>query len=321
MKLKDYLSGKTVSLCTAGISGLFLFLAFHFCNVPLPFTVCLLLGESLIIVVGIVMGWRQASSRLQKLKKQLEILPDKYLIGELLERPKDAVELEYFLLIKEISRSAIGAVEQVREQKKDYCDYVTQWVHEMKTPLTACSLILSNDGDVYKLKRELRRADNLTETILSYAKLWTAEKEIQIHAVDLRNLCDRAITEEIELLMAAKIRLFIEGDGKVYTDSKLLIFILKQLLINCAKYCQGCTIRIELSEGKICFEDNGPGIPSHELHRVTERGFSGCAGRKEGQSTGMGLYIVSRICQKLNIHMDIFSQEGEFTLFCFVFSI
>ena len=190
------------------------------------------------------------------LKSRLETMQEKYLIGETLPCPRDSVELQYFLMMQEISRSAIGAVEHAREEKQDY--YV-------------------------------------------------------------RTVCDQAVREEMELLINAGIAVSISGEGHVYTDSKLLIFILKQLLINCAKYCPDCQIHIELGENSLCFEDNGTGIPSHELHRVTERGFSGAAGRKQGQSTGMGLYIVSQLCQSLNIQMEITSLEGAFTRFTFRF--
>ena len=253
------------------------------------------------------------------LKSRLETMQEKYLIGETLPRPRDSVELQYYLLMQEISRSAIGAVEQAREEKQDYYDYVESWVHEIKTPLTACSLILSNGGNPSKLRRELRRADNLTETILTYAKLRTVEKDTQISLVDLRTVCDQAVREEMELLINAGIAVSISGEGHVYTDSKLLIFILKQLLINCAKYCPDCQIHIELGENCLCFKDNGPGILPHELNRVTERGFSGTEGRKQSQSTGMGLYIVSQLCRSLNIQMEITSLEGDFSRFSFRF--
>lgn len=194
------------------------------------------------------------------------------------------------------------------------------WVHEIKTPLTACALILANGGDPAKLRRELRRADNLTETILAYARLRTAEKDTQISAVGLRAACDQAVREEMELLIAANISVFIEGEATVYTDPKLLVFILKQLLINCAKYCPGCRVDISLGERSLTFSDNGPGIPAHELKRVTERGFTGSAGRARGESTGMGLYIVSELCKTLNIAMEIASEEQRFTRFVFRFS-
>ncbi|MGM9590799.1 MAG: sensor histidine kinase [Faecousia sp.] len=319
MSFWDYLGSKAVSLCVAGISMLYLVLISYLCGIPFSLLWILLTSGAFISLLGLMIGWRRADRRLRMLRNRLDTLPEKYLIGETLERPRDAVELEYYLLMKEISRSAIGAVEQARAEKQDYCDYVESWVHEIKTPLTACSLILANGGDSAKLRRELRRADNLTETILTYAKLRTAEKDTQIALIDLREVCGKAIREEMELLIAADISVSLDGQSSAYTDPKLLLFILKQLLINCAKYCPNCQIQISLEEGRLCFEDNGPGIPAHELSRVTERGFIGTAGRGYGSSTGMGLYIVSELCKKMNVRMEITSQEGSFTRFTFQF--
>lgn len=315
MSLRDYIGTKALSLCMAGIAGLYLILVLCFCGIPRSLPLILLLSGVLVAAVCTAVGWRRTDRRLRMLKSRLDALPEKYLIGETLDRPRDALELEYYLLMQEVSRSAIGAVEQARADKQDYCDYVERWVHEIKTPLTACSLILANGAEPAKLRRELRRADNLTETILTYAKLRTAEKDTQISLADLRAVCHQAVREEMELLIAADISVFLDGAASVYTDPKLLVFLLKQLLINCAKYCPGCQIRMALAEGCLTFEDNGPGIPAQELNRVTERGFTGAAGRSHGQSTGMGLYIVSELCEKLNIDLQIASEEHRFTRF------
>ena len=239
MSFREYLGAKSVLLCLTGIGGLYLAMVFYFCGLS-GSLVGILLGSGLLLAAaGFVVGWQRADRRLRRLRSRLDALPEKYLIGETMELPADPLEREYYLMMKEISRSAIGAVEQTRAEKQDYCDYVDCWVHEMKTPLTACSLILANGGEPAKLRRELRRADNLTETILTYAKLGTAEKDTQISRTDLRTACDQAVREEMELLIGAGISISIEGDSAVYTDGKLLVFILKQLLINCAKYCPG----------------------------------------------------------------------------------
>ena len=319
MSFIAFLRGKAVSLWVAGIAGLYMVLVSYLCALPLSLMLLILFSGVCVVLLCMLIGWWNVNRRLRLLKGRLDTLQEKYLIGETLEKPRDAVELEYYLLMKQITRSAIGAVEQTRAEKQDYCDYVESWVHEIKTPLTACSLILANGGDSAKLRRELRRADNLTETILTYAKLRTAEKDTQIAPTDLRQVCDKAIREEMELLIAADIGIAVDGRASVYTDAKLLVFILKQLLINCAKYCPGCQIRISLEEGLLRFEDNGPGIPAHELSRVTERGFTGSAGRSHGQSTGMGLYIVSQLAEKLNIGLEIASEEHCFTRFLFWF--
>lgn len=80
--------------------------------------------------------------------------------------------------------------------------------------------------------------------------------------------------------------------------------------------CEICGSPASLFPGNL---RNGPGIPAHELRRVTERGFTGSAGRARGESTGMGLYIVSKLCEALNISLEISSEEGRFTRFSFRF--
>ena len=167
MSFRDYLASKAIGLCMGAIGMLYLSLIFWLCGLSLSLLLILLLSGALVLLVCVLIGWRRTDRRLRALRRCLDALPERYLIGETLQRPRDAVELEYYLLMKEISRSAIGAVEQARSEMEDYCDYVVRWVHEIKTPLTACSLILANGGDSSKLRRELRRADNLSETILS----------------------------------------------------------------------------------------------------------------------------------------------------------
>ena len=193
-------------------------------------------------------------------------------------------------------------------------------MHETNTPLTACSLILANGGDPRKLRRELKRADNLTENILYYARLRTAEKDTVIREVSVAAVIDEAIKSQMELLISAGIRVQTQGDFTACTDDKALCFILKQLLVNCAQYCPGCTVAITAAEGAVTVADDGIGIPAHELPRVTERGFTGTNGRTRGSSTGMGLYIVRELCEHLNIGLTIESEQGQYTRFRLAFA-
>lgn len=317
MSFWTFIRGKAALVWVTAMAVLYLVTVCLFCGVDPYLTLLLAVCPVAALLVYLLLSWGRSARRLRELRARLEALPEKYLIAETLERPSDPVEQEYYLLMKELSRSAIGAVEQARSDQREYREQVEAWIHQLKTPLTACGLILANGGEASKLRQELRRADNMTETILAYARLQTAEKDIQISPVALEELCHQALREEMELLIAAGISVQVQGSTRVYTDPKATAFILKQLLINCAKYCRNCSIAITLSEARLEFEDNGPGIPAHELERVTQRGFTGTVGRHMGGSTGMGLYIVAQLCEKLDIAMDIASREGEFTRFTF----
>lgn len=319
MKFRDYLSAKTITLSFLCIGALLagVFLAFAEVSISLIAVMELfflfLTGSWLL--VSFVMERRNIRG-LQKLEKDLD---DKYLLGEILPPPTGYLEQQYYRMFKTISRSAVGLVEETRREKEEYCDYVESWIHEIKTPLTACSLILDNDGDVRKLRRELKRADNLTENILYYARLRSAEKDTKIKILQAAAVIEEAVKSQMELLIASKISVETEGRFTVCTDDKSLCFILKQLLINSAKYCPGCHVNITAVDGKIIFEDDGIGIPSHEIRRVTERGFTGSNGRHFGRSTGMGLYIANELCKRLDIELQVESEEEKYTRITLLF--
>lgn len=313
MKLTEYLLSKVITLCFLGIAGILAGVMGSMAGMGLQGLLLSAAFYLLVVIMWLTVEYGVEKRRLERLERLIGELPEKYLLGEVLPVPSGLAERQYYRIMKEISRSAVGMAEKLKREKEEYCDYVESWIHEIKTPLTACSLILSNGGDEKKLRAELKRADNLTENILYYARLRTAEKDTQIRQIHVERICTEAIKSQMELLTAAGICVEARGDFEVYTDPKTLGFIIKQLLINCAKYCPGCRIRIHADEGQITVEDNGIGIPAHELGRVTDRGFTGTNGRRLGGSTGMGLYIVKELCERLEIALQIESVQEEYT--------
>lgn len=313
MKWTSYLSSKAISLCFIGLSAIVVGLFLFFSKVSKDFILILFLLFLLLLSLWLVMNFLIENNRIKKMQKFKNVLLDGYLLGEVIPLPTNLVEKEYYKVIKSISQSAIGAVEEAKNEKEEYYDYVEGWIHEIKTPLTACSLILANGGDSKKLKTELKKADNLTESILYYARMRTAEKDTQIREIQVRSIIEESIKNQMEILIASKIKIDVEGDFKVFTDSKTLCFILQQLLINCAKYNPGCHIKIIANKGVISVEDNGIGIPQHEVTRVMDRGFTGSNGKNLGGSTGMGLYIVHELCKRMNMEINIISEINRFT--------
>lgn len=315
---RNTLQSRAVTLCFLGMGGLLFGVILAAAG-----TEGALMGLLAAAYVTVILLWLTVSGlleqrRIGRLERLIEELPEKYLLGEVLPRPVNSVERHYFRIMGEVSRSCVGYAEQARREKEEYCDYVESWIHEMRTPLTACFLILDNGGDRRKLRQELKRADNLTESILYYARLRTVEKDIKIRTFSAADIVEEAVKSQTELLMGAGIRVETEGDFRVSSDEKSLCFILKQLLINCAKYCPGCDIRIRAEEGSISVRDNGPGIPAHELSRVTERGFTGSHVKRTEKTprsggTGMGLYIVKELCARLGLTLEIRSEKGAFT--------
>ena len=59
--------------------------------------------------------------------------------------------------------------------------------------------------------------------------------------------------------------------------------------------------------------DTGIGIKKEDLPRVFERGFTGCNGRGEEKSTGIGLYLCAKIMKKLGHEISMESEPGKGT--------
>ena len=61
-------------------------------------------------------------------------------------------------------------------------------------------------------------------------------------------------------------------------------------------------------------KDNGIGIKESEITRVFEKGFTGENGRITGKkSTGIGLYLCKKLCDKLCIGLELNSKKDEGT--------
>ena len=106
---------------------------------------------------------------------------------------------------------------------------------------------------------------------------------------------------------------------QVNTDKKWLEFILNQIVNNSIKYKKdnNSLIRIESIEEKekivLTIYDNGIGIPESDITRVFNKSFTGINGRDKVKSTGMGLYIIKNLCNKLGHNIYIQSKENKYT--------
>ena len=117
-------------------------------------------------------------------------------------------------------------------------------------------------------------------------------------------------------------------DQRVFTDEKWMTFILGQVVQNSIKYARTEGARIEFSarlldagsaEERVVLRvsDNGCGVGAADLPRVFDKGFTGEAGRSGEaghtgkRSTGIGLYLVKKLCDKMNVNVAATSVPGS----------
>ena len=64
----------------------------------------------------------------------------------------------------------------------------------------------------------------------------------------------------------------------------------------------------------LSISDNGIGIPKSDLPCIFEKGFTGRNGRTGKNSTGIGLYLCKRLCDKLGIGLTAHSENNGTTI-------
>ncbi len=270
--------------------------------------------------------WR-SKKRLDELQAIMSGLDQQYLFAECAPKPQTLYERKLFELLRLSGKSMIEAVSDAQAAGREYREYIERWVHEIKTPITAAKLICQNtDSDIRRrLSQELAQIDAHVERALFYARAENPEKDFIIRETELSAICEEAIQTHRTLLIQNGIRIET-GNLKeiVYTDRKWAAFMLGQLLQNAARY-HGEDPVITLSckklgqQVRLAVRDNGIGIPSYELPRVFDRGFTGSNGRKRGGSTGMGLYLCKKLADALEIGLQIQSEQEAGTCVTFTF--
>ena len=58
-------------------------------------------------------------------------------------------------------------------------------------------------------------------------------------------------------------------------------------------------------------EDNGIGVKKYNLPYIFQKGFTGDSTDSRKKATGMGLYLVKKMADDLNLHLEAASQWGK----------
>ena len=201
----------------------------------------------------------------------------------------------------------------------EYREYIETWVHEIKTPIASTKLILENDDSNLssKINYEMKRVERFIEQVLYYARSSDVSKDYIINEFSLRDVVMKAVKSNSRDFINKNIKLNIKAiEGSIFSDAKWVEFIINQIIINAVKFSIAnkgkVSIFSKINENNIVLtiEDNGVGISEKDIDRVFEKGFTGENGRKFGKSTGIGLYLCKKLCDKLGIGINLTSKEG-----------
>ncbi|MEM8893299.1 MAG: ATP-binding protein [Bacteroidota bacterium] len=236
---------------------------------------------------------------------------------------------------KEQLESANIKLQKLDAQKDDFISTVT---HELKTPLTsirAFSEILFDNNDLTTEERsefldtivkETERMSRLINQVLDLEKLESGEQRIDMEAMSLASVIERAVT--VTNLDERVLQLDLsENELTVLGDQDRLQQVLLNLISNAVKHTsQKGEISISAREvdgqWQVCVADNGRGIDRENQKRIFQRFFQARDQTlKKPPGTGLGLAITKRIVELHGGRIWVDSIPGKGSNFYFTLPI
>ncbi|GGP40804.1 sensor histidine kinase [Saccharothrix coeruleofusca] len=225
--------------------------------------------------------------------------------------------------LRQLSRSFDQMAANVGDVLAAQRAFVADASHQLRNPLTALKLRLSNlEGHVSGEAREhqlaaLAEADRLNRILDELLSMARAESSsVDPVPVDL----DRAVAGRLSAWTPAAasrdVHLVLDGEpgGQVLAPPRGVEAVLDALLDNALKFtAEGSLVRVDVRrlDGvvRLSVRDGGPGLAEDELERATDR-FWRSPLHQNVPGSGLGLSIVRRIVERVGGAVRLELPEG-----------
>lgn len=263
--------------------------------------------------------------------KKLIILKSSKDKTPILPLPLEYKDEIYSSIIFDLYNSYTLSLKNIEDNVMENSEFMTSWVHEIKTPITTLKLIAADTDDVQtnkvdnkylaSIKEEIDKIDEYVEKVLYYSRSGDFSKDYIISEISLNALVKESVKKHSIIFIRQHIHFVnkIAEGFSVDSDKKWLLFIIDQLISNALKYTntEG-TIKISSLEDEkekiLIISDNGIGIKKEDIKRIFTKFFTGNNGRNiNKKATGMGLYLSQKLSKKLGHYITIESEYGNGT--------
>ena len=330
MRFNEYLKDKFIIVLTYFFVLIIILVLLFTFNVNYFLIISIAFFYLLSIIISILYDYYRRKYFYNYIHKKLDELDKKYLIVELMNNPDfiDGKILKDYLY--EIDKSYIEELNKYKYFNIEFREYIELWCHEIKTPISTSKMIIDNNKNkiTNSILEEIDNIEYFIEQVLFYARSGSLEKDYLVNDLNLKNIVDNVIKNNKKNILSKKIKIqTLKESIYVKSDSKWLEYIINQIIINSIKYSKdkdsyiNISYKINKNNIMLFIEDNGIGIKSEELNRVFDKGFTGSNGRGKYNSTGIGLYLCKKLCNKLGLSISINSKENIYTKVTIIFPL
>ncbi|KKO48253.1 phosphate regulon sensor protein [Arsukibacterium sp. MJ3] len=236
---------------------------------------------------------------------------------------------QYLLIIRDITQ--LKQLEQIRK------DFVANVSHELRTPLTVLQGYLEvidaehlPDPAMWQkahkvMLEQTRRMDGLVQQLLTLSRIEASSRVQFDDVIDVPAML-HTLEQEAQALNREKqhnISFNIDTELNVTGVTEELRSVFSNLVTNAIKYTPtGGEISVswqrQHQRAVFAVNDNGVGIASHHVKRLTERFYRVDPSRARNTGgTGLGLAIVKHVLSRHNSQLMIFSEPGRGSSFSF----
>lgn len=233
-----------------------------------------------------------------------------------LPEPANALEADYVEAVRRLGVAYDAIKKRLSTSYSDSLEYYTLWVHQIKTPIAALSLVLSQTDDAAAgvIKQELFKIEQYADMALRYVKLSDISSDLVIERCHLGGIVHESVKKFGVLFVYKRLSADISPiDAAVMSDRRWLLFILEQIVSNAIKYTMSGGIRVYMQNRQLVIEDSGIGIRPEDLPRIFTKGYTGYNGRLDSRASGVGLYLAKKAADALRIAIRVESAVGKGT--------
>ena len=322
MNLKDYIKDKIVYILMYIVLLITILFLLYMFKVPLTLIISVTIVMTIFIIGIILYDYFIKMRFYNNFIDNLDQLDKKYLITAIINKPRFIEGQILYDSLYEIDKSMYEEIETYKNSINDFKEYIEMWIHEVKLPIASSTLMLHNKkpDSNKKIKEQINRIENYVEQVLYFVRSENLEKDYLIRTYNLEEIVNKVIRKNKESLLLRRISIEIDDiDKLILSDSKWLEFIINQIVSNSIKYSKTSNSKIKFNSKTkeefiiLQIEDNGIGINEKDINKVFNKSFTGENGRNISSSTGMGLYLVNKLCTKLGHKITIESEVDKFT--------
>ena len=162
--------------------------------------------------------------------------------------------------IKTIIEEKEEEVDSLRSELEEINDYMTNWIHEVKIPISVLQMIGKRINDIdtsrelsKQINSEVSRIDKLVEQAMYSSRAGNYNSDFLINEVNLAQVVKEVIRKNKYQFIYNKIELQVgEINKTILTDKKWITHIIELILDNAIKYSDiGGKIEIYLKE-RLC---------------------------------------------------------------------